>query len=198
MKEIWLNKEGYQNKDWDDDENLLDKLKDEYLDKAEIKKYFKREAAANCWARSVWEKATPQLFLARKENYDSVEAEIVTCTKDKKHLMKEIYYRLKDEEQTIGEIVETQRDILKGTMKPIQVKLSEMSNTLKYYVSRARVGKYYGPITVDDKIMIFRILSKKQSILTDEIKQEIIDDCMRRFLEYGSQELCEYVCNTQE
>ena len=56
-----------------------------------------------------------------------------------------------------------------------------MNSTLKYHVNRSNIGKYYGPIMIEKNLMIFRILKRDQGELTEEIKQKLVEECMKKF-----------------
>ena len=198
IRDIWIKKQGCVHENWKEDKRIVEVMSNSYLDYNELEKYFRREAAANAWAKTKWEKITPQLYLSKKENYDIVNVEIITSSKEEKNMMKEVYYCIKDENITFGDILKKKNKALRGTVKPIDIKISEMNNEMKYYAGRANIGKVYGPLLVDNKLIIFRVLKKIQGKLNDEIKQSLIDECMKKFLELGSSNLCEYLCDKAE
>ena len=193
-KELWATKMGYDIKDWQDNEGVKEYMAKNYLDAQELDKYFLRETAADIWSKSHWDKVAPQLFLAKKEYYDIVSIEYITVPKTEKNLIREKYYQLKDEDVEISELVKKNQNKLKGTISPRQIRVSEMNSTLKYHVNRSNIGKYYGPIVIEKNLMVFRILKRDQGELTEEIKQKLVEECMKKFLEYGSTSMSEYLC----
>ena len=197
-RETWIKKQGCDSNNWKEDEKIINAMTNSYLDNDELEEYFKREAAANTWAKTKWEKITPQLYLSKKENYDVVNIEIITTAKENKNIMRESYYCLKDEEISFREILKKKNKILRGTLNPIDIKISDMNSEMKYYTGRANIRKIYGPLLIDNKLIIFRVLKKTQGTLNDEIKRDLVNDCMKKFLELGSSYLCEYLCQNAE
>ena len=106
----------------------------------------------------------------KKENYDVVNIEIITTAKENKNIMRESYYCLKDEEISF-EILKKNKIL--SILNPIDIKISDMNSEMKYYTGRANIRKIYGPLLIDNKLIIFRVLKKTQGTLNDEIKRDL-------------------------
>ena len=181
--------EKFSEKDW---ENLYEKND---MNEENLTKYCKQEILSLRWATKQWSNSIQQLYLEKKEQFDYGVVKYISAPVEKKRLMSEIYFAIKNGEYNINKACKLYSKDVKGTAeKAMTIKIGDMKPAMKYHVTSAKLNRITSPFESENRIIILEVLKYNRSALTNDVMEELIKQNFDEFLGYGVEQIIKCLC----
>jgi hypothetical protein len=167
----------------DSDEARQNWLKHFHMDAKQFELQAIRQAKLEQFKQERWASQVEPLFLAQKQYFDQVTYSLLRT--DSMDIAQELFFRLKDKEQTFAELVpiyshgvETKTG---GLIGPIEV--SRIHPGLAKMLMQAQPGKVCPPTKLDQWVVIVCLEQFTPAILDQSLRQRLQDHLFQEWLQ---------------
>ena len=170
-----------ENNGLNDEHRFKEHLKSLSLSQSLFREILSRPSKIVLYRNERWGDHVNSLYLKNKESYDYVSYKRIQSAN--MNLMQEVYFRLKDKEETWESIISQFPKIngKNGILKDVEV--SSIEEELLSQMRKSGKGVVNFPIGINGQIVITELIETKSKELDEDLKTKILNEEFKAWLE---------------
>ena len=154
-----------------------------YLEKNKInekvlKRFLQRPEKIRQFKEEKWGPRVNALYLRNKDKYDKMSYYLLKSTNS--DVMQEVYFRLKDKEETW----ESMSSQFPGSISPMKgpIAIEKIESNLVKRMRSAGTGKIIKPLRIENEYIIAELINVEPSKLDQKLREKILEDEFNEWL----------------